>query len=91
MLPLSSDLKTLRLFLLENIANITNSKETPLSYSKWIQLQKLIVTQIITFNARRGGEPTNLKVEDWLEKHKWKREEDIKNIMDPMGKKWRKG
>ena len=40
MLPLSSDLKTLRLFLLENIANITNSKETPLSYSKWIQLQK---------------------------------------------------
>ena len=49
-------------------------------------MQKLCLVRLITFNARRSGEASKIKLEQWLNCDKWKREEDIQNIEDPMEK-----
>ena len=49
-------------------------------------MQKLCLVRLITFNARRGGEASKIKLEQWLNCDKWKRDEDIQNIEDPMEK-----
>ena len=89
LLPLTEDVKKLRLFLLSEIKKITGSlKEDDqnciLTRSEFVYLQKLTLVRIITFNARRGGEPAKLKLEAWLNCDKWKRHEDIENLTDPL-------
>ena len=49
-------------------------------------LQKLCLVRLITFNTRRGGEASKIKLEQWLNCNKWKREKDIQNLEDPMRK-----
>ena len=54
------------------------------SQSEFSYLQRLCLVRLITFNARRGGEASKIKLEQWSNSHKWKRKEDIENIEDPM-------
>ena len=88
LLPLTSDMQLLRSFLLEQIEPLLRKCDdgSCLSLDCWKMLQKLIVVRIITFNARRGGEPTKIKLEDWNRCNQWKRTEDIDNIKDPLEK-----
>ena len=54
------------------------------SQGEFSNLQKLCLIRFITFNARRGGEASEIKLEQWIISNKWKRKEDIENIEDPM-------
>ena len=88
LLPLTEDIQNLREFLLSEIRKIVNvfeksNSDNFLTRSDYSYLQKLIIVRIITFNARRGGEPAKIKMEDWLDCNKWKRQEDINNLIDP--------
>ncbi|XP_057297398.1 calponin homology domain-containing protein DDB_G0272472-like [Hydractinia symbiolongicarpus] len=48
--------------------------------NEYSYLQKLVLVQILTFNARRGGKPTKLTLDHWINRDKWKRQEDIDNL-----------
>ena len=96
LLPLTKDIQKLRLFLLTEIDKIVSKlekrevereeKHNLISKIEFSYLQKLCLVRLITFNARRGGEASKIKLEQWLNCDKWKREEDIQNIEDPMEK-----
>ena len=42
----------------------------------------------MTFNARRGGEPRKVTLNDWkmAEEDRWKRESDLERLTDPVEK-----
>ena len=42
----------------------------------------------MTFNARRGGEPGKITLNDWkmAEEDRWKRESDLERLTDPVEK-----
>ena len=91
LLPLTKDIQNLRSFLVTEINRIIDQLENRgkegqchVSQSEFSYLQKLCLVRLITFNARRGGEASKIKLEQWINSDKWKREEDIENIEDPM-------
>ena len=89
LLPLTSDLQKLRLYLVTEIDKILNKQSLEeMTLQEWSTLQKLTITRIITFNARRGSEPLNILVTDWERclNDEWKRTEDIAAIDDPLEK-----
>ena len=61
LLPLTSDVKKLREYLLKEFEVIlsSESKSGQLIFQEWNWLQRITVVWIITFNARRGGESKN--------------------------------
>ena len=91
LLPLTKDIQNLRSFLLAEINRVIDQLENRekegqchVSQSEFSYLQKLCLVRLITFNARRGGEASKIKLEQWINSDKWKRKEDIENIEDPM-------
>ena len=91
LLPLTKDIQNLRSFLLTEINRIIDQLENRgkvgqchVSQNEFSYLQKLSLVRLITFNARRGGEASKIKLEQWINSDKWKRKEDIENIEDPM-------
>ena len=61
-------------------------KHNLISKIEFSYLQKLCLVRLITFNARRSGEASKIKLDQWLNCNKWKRKEDIHNIEEPMEK-----
>jgi hypothetical protein len=59
----------LRNYTLERI-NIL-SKITKFGKSEFVELRNLVCSRITLFNARRGGEPSRLKVSQWLNRRQW--------------------
>ena len=93
MLPLTKDIQRLRLFLTEidKILSIVEKHEVEseeehnlISSIEFLYLQKLYWVRLISFNARRGGEASKIKLE--LNCDKSKREEYTQNIEDQMEK-----
>ncbi|XP_047123340.1 uncharacterized protein LOC124806446 isoform X3 [Hydra vulgaris] len=87
MLPEESDIKVLRNYCVSEISKYLNN--TILTSNEYIHLCKLTYVRILTFNARRGGEPGKLTLADWdmVEKGRWKRQTDIDALDDPIEKK----
>ena len=52
------------------------------------RLQKTTLVLLITFNARRGGEQSKLKLADWegVKDDRWKRRTDTEQLNDPVEK-----
>ena len=40
--------------------------------------------RFIKFNARRGGEASKIKLKQWVDYEKWKRNGDVNSKEDPM-------
>ena len=57
--------------------------------SDYKALMKLTLARVMSFNARRGGETSKLKLKHWegVEDDRWKRRFDIENIEDTAEKK----
>ena len=88
-LPEEEDIKTLRNFCIAEIKQVCSSAgENVLSHEEYMYMSKLVYVRLLTFNARRGGEPGKLLLEDWkmIESDRWKRESDIDRITDPVEK-----
>ena len=83
-MPLEADVKLLREFCVREINNLINVEK--LFQSDYVYLSKLIYTRLLTFNARRGGEPGKLTLTDWamVENDRWKRKEDLERLVDPV-------
>ena len=86
-LPLESDIKLLREFCVKGIRQIL-TLDTLLT-NDYVYLSKLTYARLLTFNARRGGEPGKLTLKDWrmVENDRWKRKEDIERLKDPVERK----
>ncbi|WAR30017.1 hypothetical protein MAR_003585 [Mya arenaria] len=61
-LPVTSDVVKMKEYC---VAEINRLCDQTLDNESYVSLQKAVITRLITFNARRGGEPGKLKVSQW--------------------------
>ena len=81
-MPNEEDLQKLRMYTVERIAQLTQDKYHFYTKSEFVELRDLAITRLTIFNARRGGEPARLKLEEWhdAEKGAWIDSDRIRNI-----------
>ena len=84
-LPLESDLKKFREYCITEIERLIEQDDisNPQDYR---QLNTTSFTRLLTFNARRGGEPGKLTLDHWKDtlNDTWKRRSDIERLTDPV-------
>ena len=89
-LPLESDIKILRDLTVSKIKKIVSSYKgnEQLSVPQYKELLQLTFVRVLTFNARRGGEPSKLTLDDWknVESDIWKKKADIEKLENPVEK-----
>ncbi|XP_065642704.1 uncharacterized protein LOC136074327 [Hydra vulgaris] len=88
-LPLEGDIMILRKHILDEMRDCVYRIESSSFSNKDVkQLAKLTLTRVLTFNARRGGEVSKLKLLQWqgVEDGRWKRRTDIDNLDDLVEK-----
>ena len=88
-LPEEEDVKAVRSYSINEILKICRKvKENDVGKDDYRQLSKTTLVRLITFNARRGGEPSKLKLADWegVKDDRWKRRTDIEQLNDPAEK-----
>nr|XP_047143992.1 uncharacterized protein LOC124817685 [Hydra vulgaris] len=88
-LPLEGDIMILRKHILDEMRDSVYRIESSSFSNKDVkQLAKLTLTRVLTFNARRGGEVSKLKLLQWqgVEDGRWKRRTDIDSLDDPVEK-----
>ena len=83
-LPDECDVKEVRDFCVSEICRLSENNE--LTVEEHRSLSKFVYVRLLTFNARRGGEPAKLTLEDWknVEKDVWKRKSDMEQLTDPV-------
>lgn len=76
-LPLAADIKSLKNFCQEEIKKFLEKGDA--SKVEWRWFAEVTLCRITTFNARRGGEPSALTLDEWTdaENDKWKRAESL--------------
>lgn len=65
LLPLTDDIVKLGKYCVEQIHSLSSEVQKECDHQNYKQLQKLVLARLISFNARRGGEPGKLKVAQW--------------------------
>ena len=87
-MPLEKDVKTLRNFVLKEIKSMTEDPYTVWDKHTFIRLRNLIVTRLTLFNARRGGEPARMTLQDWsyAEAGTWIDPQLVEKVDDPLEK-----
>lgn len=65
-LPKESDCQLLRDYCVQRVAKLTHEFHL-IDKTEYVELRDLIVSRLILFNARRGGEPARLTIEEWHE------------------------
>ena len=89
-LPLEADVRLFRIFVIEEIQKILERLDKSIVKLQDLKdLSKYAMARIMTFNARRGGEPAKVTLEHWeaVEDGRWKRKSDIENLDDPVERK----
>jgi hypothetical protein len=65
-LPKEEDVETLKIFTKEIIENLSsNAGYQILENNNYCQLRDTVVCRLTLFNARRGGEPSRMTLEEW--------------------------
>ena len=89
-LPLESDIRILRDSTVSKIKKVVSSYKGngQLSVPQYKELLQLTFVRVLTFNARRGGEPSKLTLDDWknVESDIWKKKADIEKLENPVEK-----
>ena len=88
-LPEEEDVKAVRNYCINEILKICRKvNENGVGKDDYRQLSKTTLVRLITFNARRGREPSKLKLTDWegVRDDRWKRRTDIEQLNDPAEK-----
>lgn len=65
LLPLTSDITKLKDYCVNEINKLVSQINSEPTAERYLMLAKLTLSRLITFNARRGGEPSKLKVTSW--------------------------
>ena len=85
-----ADVRLFRIFVIGEIQKILERLDKSIVKLQDLKdLSKYAMARIMTFNARRGGEPAKLTLEHWeaVEDGRWKRKSDIENLDDPVERK----
>ena len=85
-MPLEADVQKLREFIVAEMTRICGDNVTFFDVHQFVRLRNLIVSRLTLFNARRGGEPARMSMEDWAnaESNAWIDPQLVENIKDPM-------
>ncbi|GFO35208.1 histone-lysine N-methyltransferase setd8-a [Plakobranchus ocellatus] len=65
-MPVEDDISTFRNYLLDEIEKQMNQYEMWDKHN-FVKVRNLVLSRLIMFNARRGGEPARLTVNEWRE------------------------
>lgn len=87
-LPIEEDVKIVREFTVNTIAHIVSDEYNFISKNDFVQLRDLLICRLTLYNARRGGEPSRLLLEEWIdaETNSWISSSAVENITDPIEK-----
>ena len=88
-LPEEEGGKAVRSYCINEILRICRKvKKNGMGRDDYRQLSRTTLVRLITLNARRGGEPSKLKLADWegVKDDRWKRRTDIEQLNDPVEK-----
>ena len=85
-LPLESDVKIFRQFIMDEMKVLIERIENEVSVNDLKSLSKYTLARVMTFNARRGGEVSKLQLTHWegVEDGRWKRRTDVDALEDPV-------
>ena len=89
-LPLEADVKIFRKFIIDEMKRIVEKiSKGPVLVQDLKDLSKYTLARVMTFNARRGGECSKLKLECWkgVEDGRWKRRMDVDALEDILERK----
>ncbi|MCG7875156.1 MAG: hypothetical protein N0C90_02355 [Candidatus Thiodiazotropha endolucinida] len=64
-LPKEQDIKTLRDYTLTKFQDLTNDTYLFVANTEYTLMRDLVVSRLTLFNARRGGEPSRLLLDEW--------------------------
>lgn len=67
--PPEQDMEALRTYTVDRISSLVNMED--IGCSEFVELRNLTCSRITLFNARRGGEPSRMTTDQWLEREKW--------------------
>ena len=88
MLPVEEDVTLVRDYTVANIEKMTEDQYLQWDQSEFNRLRSLLVCRLTLFNARRGGEPCQMTLNDWhnAEKGAWIDNQMASAITDPVEK-----
>ena len=89
-LPLEEDVRLFRAFIISQINQILERLDQgKVKLHELKDLARYTMARTMTFNARRGGEPSKLTLANWeaVEDGRWKRKSDIDALKDPIERK----
>ncbi|PIK51101.1 hypothetical protein BSL78_12013 [Apostichopus japonicus] len=86
-LPLEADLKKIKAFTVDTISSMLSDCYKVWDSHAFKELRDLTVSRLTLFNARRGGEPSRLRISEWVDadNNSWISEDQIDKL-DPIGK-----
>ena len=64
-------LQELRTYTLQRINHLTDQPQSAIGNTEFVELRNLVCARLTLFNARRGGEPSRLRVDQWDKRHQW--------------------
>ena len=83
--PTESDIQKVRDYTVNRITELVSDEFTWVDVHNYTELRDLVICRLTLFNARRGGEPSRLKIEDWIDADEgaWLDKLQMKNL-DPI-------
>ena len=86
--PIEEDVTLVRDYTVANIEKMTEDQYLQWDQSEFNRLRSLLVCRLTLFNARRGGEPCQMTLNDWYnaEKGAWIDNQMASAITDPVEK-----
>ena len=88
-LPEEEDVKAVRSYCITEISRICRKvKKNGMGKDDYRQFSKTTLVRVITFNVRRGGELSKLKLAYWegVKNDRWKLRSNIEQLNDPVEK-----
>ena len=87
-MPVEQDILKLKEYVITEMQKITDDEFKKWDNHDFVRMRNLIVCRLTMFNARRGGEPARLTLQEWREAldGAWVDPNLVQNIQDPLEK-----
>ncbi len=85
--PLEADIQKIRLYTIQQIDDLGSTSNELMNSHKYVELRDMLVCRLTLYNARRGGEPSRLKIRNWEEANEgvWLDQRHLTNL-NPLDK-----
>ena len=80
------DISTLRMFILSEMHKLADDVFKKWDNHDFVKMRNLIVSRLTMFNARRGGEPARLTLQEWEKaaNDSWVDPRLVETVKDPL-------